>query len=86
MHMSHSTDRPPDPDQSDPDRPGTNPGSGRGAKTGAPRWVKIFGIIAITVLVVLVVVGLFTGGHGPGRHTTGLGGPTQPTSVTVLGG
>jgi ABC-type transporter Mla subunit MlaD len=37
---------------------------------GTPRWVKVFGIIAL-VLVVLVVVMLVTGrgGHGPGRHT-----------------
>jgi hypothetical protein len=37
---------------------------------GAPRWVKISGIIAI-VLVLLVVAVLFTGvggPHGPGRH------------------
>jgi hypothetical protein len=38
---------------------------------GTPRWVKVFGIIAL-VLVVLVVVMLVTGrgGHGPGRHTS----------------
>ena len=35
---------------------------------GAPRWVKVFGIIVI-VVVLLVVVMLLTG-HGPGRHTT----------------
>ncbi|MBI4496381.1 MAG: hypothetical protein HY689_00555 [Chloroflexi bacterium] len=37
---------------------------------GTPRWVKVLGIIAI-VLVLLVVVILFTGlggQHGPGRH------------------
>jgi hypothetical protein len=33
-----------------------------------PRWVKVFGIIAI-VLVLLFVILLLTGrGHGPGRH------------------
>lgn len=37
---------------------------------GTPRWVKVFGIVAL-ILVVLVVVMLLTGrgGHGPGRHT-----------------
>ena len=37
---------------------------------GTPRWVKVFGIIVI-VLVLLVVGLLFIGGseHGPGRHT-----------------
>jgi len=37
---------------------------------GTPRWVKVFGIIAL-VLVLLVVVVLATGrggSHGPGRH------------------
>lgn len=34
---------------------------------GTPRWVKVFGIVAI-VLVVLIAITLFTG-HGPGRHT-----------------
>ena len=39
---------------------------------GTPRWVKVFGIIAL-VLLVLVVVMLITGrgGHGPGRHAAG---------------
>ena len=39
-----------------------------------PRWVKIFGAVAL-VGVVLVVVLLLTGrgggGHGPGRHGAG---------------
>ena len=37
--------------------------------TGTPRWVKIFAIIAV-ILVVALVIGLLTGtgGHGPGRH------------------
>ncbi len=37
---------------------------------GAPGWVKISGIVAI-VLVLLVITALFTdvgGPHGPGRH------------------
>jgi hypothetical protein len=43
---------------------------------GTPRWVKVFGIIAIG-LVLLVVILLLTGGlgrHGPGRH--------KPSNVT----
>jgi len=37
---------------------------------GTPRWVKVFGIVAL-VLVVLLVVMIIAGrgGHGPGRHT-----------------
>jgi hypothetical protein len=47
---------------------------------GTPRWVKVFGIIAL-VLVLLVVIIMFTGvggEHGPGRHipSGGAGGHT----------
>jgi hypothetical protein len=34
---------------------------------GIPRWVKVFGIIALVVFVLFVIL-LFTDGHGPGRH------------------
>jgi hypothetical protein len=36
--------------------------------TGTPRWVKVVGIIVIVVILALLMVGLVTGGHGPGRH------------------
>jgi hypothetical protein len=39
--------------------------------SGTPRWVKVFGIAAL-VLVLLVVVLIVTGRggeHGPGRHS-----------------
>ena len=38
---------------------------------GTPRWVKVFGIIAI-VLLLFVLLSVFTGGgpHGPGRHAS----------------
>lgn len=40
----------------------------RSHSTPTPRWVKVSGIIAI-VLVMLVVIVMFIGGdHGPGRH------------------
>ncbi len=42
----------------------------RGSTTSTPRWVKVFGIIAL-VLVLLVGIMLLTGvggEHGPGRH------------------
>lgn len=46
------------------------PPSGGESTTGAPRWVKGFGIICL-ILVALVVVFLLVGNgdHGPGRHT-----------------
>ena len=48
---------------------------------GTPRWVKVFGIIAI-VLVLLVVFMLLTS-HGPGRHTPSghASGQVPPSSV-----
>ncbi|HEV8635254.1 MAG TPA: hypothetical protein VG370_13565 [Chloroflexota bacterium] len=52
-----------------------------GAPPGTPRWVKVFGIVAL-VLVLLVVAVMVAGGgeHGPGRHmpSGGTGGPTPP--------
>ena len=44
---------------------------------GAPRWVKVFGAVAI-VLVVLLVIALLGGGeHGPSRHTSSGGAVGQ---------
>jgi hypothetical protein len=54
---------------------------------GTPRWVKVFGLVAF-VLVVLIVVMLIAGrgGHGPSRHATGDNGfgyqTGLPTAVT----
>ena len=42
--------------------------TGRGPSAGTPRWVKVFGIILLA-LVLLFVVLLLAGGHDPGRHT-----------------
>ncbi len=48
---------------------------------GTPRWVKVFGIIAI-VVVLLFVIMLLTG-YGPGRHTPSghSGGQVPPSNV-----
>ena len=48
---------------------------------GTPRWVKVFGIIAIVV--VLLVVFMLLTGHGPGRHTLSgdAGGQAPPSGV-----
>ncbi len=53
---------------------------------GTPRWVKVFGTIAIGV-VLLVVIIVFTGvggPHGPGRHIPSgdAGAGTPPSRVT----
>ncbi|OLE65306.1 MAG: hypothetical protein AUG03_05375 [Acidobacteria bacterium 13_1_20CM_2_68_14] len=50
-------------------------GPDRGSPPGTPRWVKVFGIVGL-VLVLLVVVMMATGvggKHGPGRHMPSAG-------------
>jgi hypothetical protein len=60
-------DPPPYPDADDT---GVEPD--RESITGAPRWVKVFGVIGIVVVLLVVVVMLVTGGeHGPWRHAPG---------------
>ena len=59
-----------------------------------PRWVKIVGIIALVLVLLLGILFLtgVGGDHGPGRHmpSGGAGGHTLPTSFvdvhTRLGG
>ena len=36
-----------------------------------PRWVKVFGIIALVVVLLFVLLLLFGGPHRPGRHMPG---------------
>lgn len=41
--------------------------------TGTPRWVKLFGVIALVVALLFVILLLTRGpggGHGPSRHMT----------------
>jgi hypothetical protein len=62
-----------------------NPGSDRGSPPSTPRWVKVFGIIAL-VLVLLFVISLLAGvRHGPGLHTPSgdAGGYTRHSSVAT---
>jgi hypothetical protein len=62
-------DLPPYPDSNGD----TGEGPDRGSTTSTPCWVKVFGIIAIVLVLLLVILHL-TGG--------GLGGHTPPSSVT----
>ena len=64
-------DSPLHPDSKGDTADGTGVSPDHGSTTGTPRWVKVFGIIAL-VLVLLLVILLLTrgpGGHGPDRHT-----------------
>lgn len=52
---------------------------------GAPRWVKVFGIIALMLLlfVILRLTGVVADDHGPGRHirVDHAGSQTAPASA-----
>lgn len=51
--------------------PGSDaPGEGATAQASTPRWVKVFGLIAL-VIVALAVVLVLLSGHDPGRHAAG---------------
>jgi hypothetical protein len=41
------------------------------ARAGAPRWVKVVGLVLVVLVVLAVVLVLVSGGeHGPGRHAS----------------
>jgi len=76
------TNRPPSPDTREDMDAGMDPDHQR--TSGAPRWVKVFAIIALALAMLFVglkVTGL-GGNHGPGRH--GRSG-TAPSGVTEDG-
>jgi hypothetical protein len=56
----------------------------RDVATRTPRWVKVFGLVALAVAVGFVVLLLAgRGGHGPGRHSSGDGGGNTRASSFV---
>lgn len=60
----------------------------RGSFPGTPRWVKLFGMIALVAVLVIVGVMLLAGGeHAPGRHTGSVaaGSQTANSSIAVAG-
>ena len=52
---------------------------------GTPRWVKVFGIIALVLVLLFVILLSPACRHGPGRHTPpgGPGGHTPPVEHGV---
>ncbi len=76
-------DLPPNLDTGDDSDVGPAPAS----PPGTPRWVKMFGIIAL-ILILLVGIIMFTGiggEHGPGRHirSSDPGSHTPPIEQSV---
>jgi hypothetical protein len=56
-------------------------GPGRGSDIGTPRWVKVFAIVAVILVLLVGVMLVFGGGaHGPSRHlpSDDAGGQTAP--------
>lgn len=66
----------------------SNPSPDTGSGTGTPRWVKVFAIIALAVIVLFVVLLLTKGpgGHGPGRHISIGDSGVQAVSWSVTEG
>ena len=81
---THIANPPPYPDSNSDTGDDTRVRPGR-EYPGIPRWVKVSGIIFIS-LVLLFVIMMLTGrggSHGPGRHTPS--GDTPPPSITEHG-
>lgn len=62
----------------------------RAQPTRLPRWVKVFLIVAVALVLLAVGVALVVGGeHGPGRHqaqSTTIGAPLPTHQPYTLGG
>lgn len=53
--------------------------------TGTPRWVKVLGVIALVLALLVVVLLLTDRGHGPGRHTPSGGDTVHPSVMESTG-
>ena len=68
---------------SERNRPDGGAERARETLTGPPRWVKVSAIVAGVLILVVIAVMLLTGGqHGPARHGFGIGAPiASPAAV-----
>lgn len=54
---------------------------------GLPRWVKVFGIVAAVLAVLVIAMVLLGGGnHGPGRHLSSSGTAGYLTHAVIVDG
>jgi hypothetical protein len=58
-------------------------GANRGPTAGPPRWVKASGIITLALIMLLLILLLTGGNHGPGRHQSSRGYGGQLPSVAT---
>jgi hypothetical protein len=65
---------------SSPERDGS---ADRDPTAGPPRWVKVSGIITLALVVLLLILLLTGGNHGPGRHQASRGYGGQLPSVAT---
>jgi hypothetical protein len=73
----------PDPDASEHSGHDTGAGPGRNSPPRTPRWVLVFGFIALALGILLVVMLLSGGDHGPGRHAPPGGDRDRPPLATL---
>jgi hypothetical protein len=67
-----------------PSSPEREDRASRGPTAGPPRWVKVSGIITLALIVLLLIVLLAGGNHGPGRHQSARGyGGHLPSVATA---
>lgn len=75
-------------DPRSPDTGGLSSEADHSSPPGMPRWAKVVGlVILVAALVLVAVLALGGGGHGPARHaSTGEPGDTAPAAAALTGG
>jgi hypothetical protein len=68
-----------------PSPPKRDGSADRGPTAGPPRWVRVSGIIALALVLLVLIVLLAGGNHGPGRHQSsrGHGGPLASVATAT---
>jgi len=81
IKMDHGAQKPARP--AEPGIAVSRAGPRAGWVAGVPRWVKVFVITTLALVLLMVVVMLLSGGqHGPGRHLSSAGFEDESAQVT----